>query len=243
MTGRLGKDYARLVAGLLDRLPVVNREPLRAAAESIAASLARGEVLHTFGSGHSAIVAQEIVHRAGGLIPVSQIPDPTAGYAENVVGYGSALVERYDRQFGLRAGECLIAISNSGKNCSPIEVALYAKSRRLTVIALTSVAVAERNRSEHPSGLRLHEVAHHVLDNLSLWGDAAIEVPGTEVKAGPTSTLCGALLLNLLNLEVLEHLSALGQDLPLLQSGNTPGGKERNSRLALHYQSRLSRPI
>jgi uncharacterized phosphosugar-binding protein len=33
------------------------------------------------------------------------------------------LAERYDRLHGLRRGETILVISNSGKNASPIEVA------------------------------------------------------------------------------------------------------------------------
>ena len=61
------------------------------------------------------IIAREIVGRAGGLVCISSINDPTAGFIENLVGYGTQLVERYDRQYELRAGEVVIVISNSGK--------------------------------------------------------------------------------------------------------------------------------
>src|SRR3569832_1865567 len=70
----------------------------------LGASVARGEVIHTFGSGHSEIIAREIVGRAGGLVCITSLNDPTAGFNENHVGYGTALVERYDRQYELRAG-------------------------------------------------------------------------------------------------------------------------------------------
>jgi len=46
------------------------------------------------------------------------------------------LAKRYDRLHGLRRGETILVISNSGKNASPIEVALYAKQKGLTVVGL-----------------------------------------------------------------------------------------------------------
>jgi uncharacterized phosphosugar-binding protein len=63
------------------------------------------------------------------------------------------------------------------------------------------------------------------------------------IKAGPTSTIGGATLLNLLQLEVLQYLTDQGVDLPVVQSQNTPGGQEHNRRLAARYAGRLSRPF
>lgn len=243
MSDSLADAYFGLVVGLLERVRAENAAVLAEVGRLVAASLNEGGVLHTFGSGHSAIIAQELVHRAGGLVPVSQILDPANGLAENVPGYGRKLAERYCLQYGMRAGEWILVISNSGKNASPVDVALFARERGLRVVGLCSVGVSMANKSEHPSGLRLHEVAEFVLDNGSVQGDAAMVVPGSPVKTGPTSTMTGGLLLNLLNLEIVAALGAYGKPLPLLQSGNTPGGKERNEELGKAYQSRLSRAV
>jgi len=101
----------------------VNAPTIAQLAPVIGASLARGGVLHTFGSGHSELISREIIGRAGGLVCISGVIDPTAGFIENLVGYGTRLIERYDRQHQLFPGETIIVISNSGKNSSPIEVA------------------------------------------------------------------------------------------------------------------------
>src|SRR5208282_5042164 len=99
-------------------------------------------VVHTFGSGHSEIISREIIGRAGGLVCVTGIVDPTGGFAENLPGYGGILAARHDRQYRMDPGETVIVVSNSGKNASPIEVALYAKAKGLTVAALTCVAMS-----------------------------------------------------------------------------------------------------
>ena len=109
--------------------------------------IAAGGMVHTFGSGHSEIISREIVGRAGGLVCITGIPDPTAGFIENLVGYGTALVERYDRQYELRPGEVVIVISNSGKNSAPIEVALHAKRKGCLVIGLCSVSMSATART------------------------------------------------------------------------------------------------
>lgn len=238
----LASDYSATVTRLIKRLCDVNAPVLGALAPLIGRSVAEGGVVHTFGSGHSDVIAREIVGRAGGLVCVSSVEDPTAGHAENIVGYGTRIAERHDNRYGLRPGETIIVISNSGKNCSPIEVALYAKQKGLTVAALTCLAMSREAKTVHPGGRNLHLIADHVLDNCGVPGDATQEV-GDGVRAGPTSTIAGALLLNLLFLEVVDWLKANGHTPPLLRSQNIPGAIEQNRALARRYAGRLSKPL
>ena len=202
--------------------------------QSVAISY-RSSVIHTFGSGHSEVIGREIIGRAGGLVCVSGIFDPTGGFIENMVGYGTKLAERYDRAHGLLAGETIIVISNSGKNSSPIEVALYAKEKGLNVVGLCCVAMSKTAPTVHPGGKKLHEVADHVLDNGGLPGDAITPVTDG-IMAGPTSTLIGATLLNLLMLETVEWLKNGGHHLPILRSQNMPNAIEYNRELGRKYK-------
>jgi uncharacterized phosphosugar-binding protein len=173
---------------------------------------------------------------------VSGIIDPTGGFIENLPGYGRSLAERYDRQHGLRPGEALIAISNSGKNASPIDVALYAKERGLVVVALTCMAMSRATPSRHPGGKRLFECADFVLDNGGVPGDAIVELD-KGLSGGPTSTVVGCSILNWLMLAVVDWLKAGGHPLPVLKSQNLPGAIEHNRELAKKYQGRLSRQL
>ncbi len=233
--------HARVLA-LLDTARTKNADVLRQLAPVIGQSIAQGGVLHLFGSGHSEVLAREIIGRAGGLVCVNGLIDPTGGFIENLVGYGTTLAERYDRQYQLLPGETIIVISNSGKNSSPLEVALYAKQKGLHVVGLTAVAMSSTYATVHPGGQNLHAVADYVLDNCGVPGDALVEVaPGT--RAGPTSTLVSALLLNLLMLEVTDWLRAHGHPLPVLVSQNLPGTIEHNRALGQKYKHRLSRQL
>jgi uncharacterized phosphosugar-binding protein len=229
-----------------------NAATLAAVAPLIGQSIADGGVLHLFGSGHSEMIARELIGRAGGLMPVTGLFDPGYGFSENVVGYGTRLAERYDRNYSLRAGEVMIVISNSGKNASPIEVALYAKEKGLIVVGLTALAMSTTAATVHPGGKNLHLVADHVLDNHGVPGDAIVDLnngqlagvePGTPRMAGPTSTFIGATLLNLLALDVMTWLRDHGHELPLVQSQNTEGGMEANVELSQRYRTRLSKLI
>jgi uncharacterized phosphosugar-binding protein len=238
----LPEAYFARANDLLARAWTANAPTIAQLAPLIGASIARGGVVHTFGSGHSELISREIIGRAGGLVCVTGVIDPTAGFIENLPGYGTKLIERYDRQYQLLAGETLIVISNSGKNGSPIDVALYGKQKGLTVVALTCLAMSKVTPSQHASGKRLFEVADHVLDNGGVPGDAIVEVEAGAM-AGPTSTFIGCSVLNWLMLAVIDWLKTNGHPLPLLRSQNLPGAIEHNRALGQKYKSRLSRQL
>jgi len=242
MPSSLPSSYHARAGELLDRAWAANGPVIDRLAPIIGAAIARGGVVHTFGSGHSEVVSREIIGRAGGLVCVTGILDPTGGFVENLPGYGEKLAARYDRQYQLIPGEIVIVISNSGKNAAPIEVALYAKRKGLTVVALTCLAMSRTTPSLHPGGKRLFEVADHVLDNGGVPGDAIVEA-ADGVAAGPTSTVIGCSVLNWLMLATMDWLKAERHPLPVLRSQNLPGAIEHNRELAGRYKSRLSRQL
>ena len=228
---------------LQDKVYADNADTLKGAGKVIADSIAAEGVLHTFGSGHSQILAAEIERRAGGLVPVSSINDPADGWPEQIHGYGARLFQRYAYQYAVQPGDVVLVISNSGRNASPIEVAMEARAAGLKVIAMTSLAMSKATSSRHPSGKKLYELADLVLDNGGLPGDAAIDAPGFAYKVGPTSTMTGALLLNLLSMEIIENLISMGVTPPTYVSQNADGGAEHNEVLAKKYRHRIRRPI
>lgn len=240
----LAASYFETVSRLQGQILERNRETLWELGKAIAGSLAADGVLHLFGSGHSQIIAMEMERRAGGLVPVSSMEDPAFGWAEQIPGYGTRLIERYLFRFQAKPGEFVIVISNSGKNASPLEVAWEARERGFKVVAVTSLDMSKQAKSLHPSGQRLFEMAHFVLDNGGIPGDAAIDLPGSNIRVGPTSTMTGALLLNLLHVEIIDNLVEMEVDpLPVLVSQNLPHGAEHNQRLCEKYRHRIRRPI
>lgn len=238
----LADTFFTRALGLLESVRQKNADTLARLAPVIGQSIAQGGVVHTFGSGHSDVIAREIIGRAGGLVCVNGIIDPTGGFIENLVGYGTALVERYDRQYELRPGEVVIVISNSGKNSSPIEVALHAKKKGCVVVGLCSLAMSTTAKTVHPGGKNLHALSDYVLDNGGVPGDAIIPVTDS-VMTGPTSTFIGASLLNWLMVSTMEWLRDHGHDLPVLRSQNVPGSIERNRAVGAKYKHRLSKQL
>ncbi len=240
----LSDQFLEKVSQLQQEVATANRSTIHELGQLIGESIARDGVLHLFGSGHSQIIATEMERRAGGLVPVSSIDDPSAGWAEQVAGFGEKLFDRYAYRYNAQPGEYVVVISNSGKNASPLEVAWTAKALGFKVIALTSLTMSKQAKSLHSSGQRLFEMADFVLDNGGIPGDAALELPDSPLKVGPTSTMTGALLLNMLHVEVIDTLVQAEVDpLPIYISQNLPHGAEHNRQMGLKYRHRIRRPI
>ncbi|MFQ5796439.1 MAG: sugar isomerase domain-containing protein [Candidatus Bipolaricaulia bacterium] len=236
----LSEDYYDQIVNLTERIRKTQREAMLESASLIAESLSKGHVLHAFGSGHSYMIVKEVVGRAGGLVPVNGVYDPTEGVAERIAGYAAPLLKRYESRFGLRQGEVMIIISNSGRNPLPIEMALEAQARGLSTIGITSLAYSQSSSSRHASGKRLYEIVDIVLDNCGEIGDALVEIKELGQRAGPGSTIGGALLINMVMLETIERLIETGHTPPVLKSANLDGADEFNQKLMEQYRGRLS---
>ncbi len=238
--------YFSHIGSLLARAETVNAATIHECAGVIAGSLAAGGVLHAFGTGHSHCLAEELFHRAGGLVPVNALLDSrtmlhegtmAATLTERLPGYAEAILSRYS----LQAGEVMIVASNSGRNAVPVEMALAAQARGLKVIALTSVAHSSSQSPRHASGKRLFEVADYVLDNCGEVGDAALTLLGIEAKICATSTVVGAALLGALVHATCEALLAHGVEPPVFVSSNLGAGEAdaRNQALLDRYPGRI----
>lgn len=210
---------------IMRRLQETQEGPLTEAAELIANSIAGGGLLFALGTGHSYYLAGEAFARAGGLWPVQMIAcsnlsmvdgSARSSRTERLEGYAACILADYD----MRAGDVLLAISNSGRNAVPLEACLYARERGLKTIALTNVAHSQAESSRHSSGKRLAEVADIVLDNCGVHGDSAVSLPGLPYAVGPTSTVTGALLVNAMITQVVANLIDRGIEPPILVSAN-----------------------
>lgn len=235
----LSKQYWRKISAVMERAASSQAAALDEASRHVAESLLNGGILHVFGSGHSAMIGKEITSRAGGLVPVNLIPDPTEGMAERLEGLGQILLDRYARRYRLLAGEVLIVVSTSGRNPVPIDIALKAKDLGLYTVAITSLEYSRESASRHSSGKRLFEVVDLVLDNGVPPGDALVDVGNAGQKAGACSTIAGALLANMLILNAIERILSGGEEPPILKSYNLEGSDDQNQKLFERYQSRL----
>ena len=236
--------YYEAVVRLLGEIQRSQATAIDRAADSIFLSLAADGVLHVFGSGHSHLVAEEAFHRAGGLVPVNTMSEPfltpltpprKSGRFERVSGIAAILLDYHEP----RPEEVLLIVSNAGINPVPVELALEARARGLTVIAITSLRHAQTVSSRHASGKRLFEVADLVIDNCGEAGDGAVAFPGFVEKVGPTSLLAGAFIVNSIVCGVVERFITKGLPPPVYLSANLPGGDEHNRRLEAKYRGRI----
>ncbi len=79
-----------------------------------------------------------------------------------------------------------------------------------------------------------------VLDNHAPIGDALIELPGLPQRAGASSTVTGAALLNAVMVRAAELLLQRTGDAPVFMSANLDGGDAHNQRWLEHYRGRLT---
>ncbi len=217
--------YFDVVIDLLLRLRETQRAAIEAAADAVAAALGKDGVIHLFGTGHSHMLAEEVFYRAGGLLPIGAMLDPTvvlsggarrSTVTERTPGAAAQIAARYD----LRRGDVGIVISNSGRNAAPLEMAQLMKARGLTVIAVTSLTHSSALPPVAPQSRRLFEIADIMLDNGGTYGDAALRLDGVRHPVGPTSTIAGAALLHAVFIGAMERLVAAGRPVTNLPSGN-----------------------
>lgn len=210
---------------------------IEAAAQRVAEAVRRGRLIHTFGCGHSGLIAQEIFFRSAGLMVVNYIHAPAqsldvrpvhiTSHFERLQGYAAILLSGHD----IQPEDVVIVISSSGRNAVPIEFAMEARKRGAFVIALTSLTIAGSGvKSRHPTGTLLHEHADLVLDNHVEPGDAMVDLPGFPQRIGPMSTVVGAAILQAVVARAIEVLSQETTDLPVFINANVDGGTEHNER-------------
>ncbi|MBO0991962.1 SIS domain-containing protein [Bacillus sp. SD088] len=227
----------------LNAIRTSQKDNIQKAADRIADSIAKGGILHIFGSGHSHMIAEDVFHRAGGLICINAMLEESlmeinvgrTTQLERLNGYASILLNGYD----LKAGEVIIIVSNSGMNAVPIEMAMECKARGLYIIVLTNMDHTSTADSRHESGKKLYELADLVLDNCGVYGDAVLSYDQSGKKVGPTSTIGGLIIIQTLMIAIVEELIKRNASPPVLLSANTEGGDKHNKQLIARYYDRI----
>jgi len=230
-------QYFSLVTAQLQQVTSQSGAEIRRAAETVAKAIQDGGLLLLYGSGHSTLIANDAAYRAGGLAPALLIEDVAHGDAERLEGLAHYIAARYD----LRPPNVLVIISNSGINPVPIEMAILAKAAGVTVIALTSLAHSKAVPSRHSNGKKLYELADIVIDTHVAPGDAIVQLPGSPLKSGATSTVIGASILQAITVQAVGLLIERGQEPPVWRSANLPDSEAFNDHLRTKYGSQLVR--
>ncbi|MEJ5248607.1 MAG: SIS domain-containing protein [Caldilinea sp.] len=234
--------YMEQVQRLLQVIAETQTAAIDAAATAITQALRNGGQLYLFGTGHSHMLAEEGHYRAGGLAPVCPILSSalmlhegavTSTLMERTSGLGPAVLARYP----VGPEDVIMIFSNSGVNAVPVETALAAKQRGMTVIAVVARAYAA-TVAPGPSGKKLADVADIVIDNQGVPGDALVEIGSSGLRTGPSSTVAGAFILNAILTEVAWRLANVDGEAPIYISANMPNAAAHNAALVQRFRSR-----
>jgi uncharacterized phosphosugar-binding protein len=238
--------YDHLTA-VLARIRQTQIAAIEQAAEAIASALQGDGLVFLYGSGHSVIPVLDVFPRYGSFVGFVPLCDPRLMWS-NVVGAGGARELLWlERQEGyapvflqshpLRRGDCFVVFSHGGLNAAPIDAALYARERGLTVITVSSLAAAAGGRPAHSSGLSLPGVAHIAIDNCVAPEDSVVDV-GRREKVAAASTMAAVLVAQSLVAEVGARLAARGCALETFVSPNVPGVAPRHNAAVFEAHAR-----
>ncbi|HET6670693.1 MAG TPA: SIS domain-containing protein [Pyrinomonadaceae bacterium] len=239
------EDYIAGLQAVLEQIKSQQLTNIKRAGQVVAAAISAGGIIHTFGTGHSHLIAHEVFFRAGGIAAINPILDERliflkgaleSSRAERESGFASKLITRED----VREEDAAIIISNSGRNAVPVEMALEMKSKGVKVIAITNLEQSLASAATHSSGKRLCEIADVTIDNCVPKGDALLSLPGANSKLGPSSTVAGAAIINSIIVAAVSELLERGEPVPVLPSANLDGVSENTLRNILApYKSRI----
>ena len=233
--------YLTFAKELLDRVSNDQSMEISKAVKLFSDALVAGKMIHTFGTGHSHLLAEEIFYRAGGLAAIYPILDErimlhqevvTNSQNERLPGLAEDLLENHL----ISKGDVVVVISNSGGNQVTIDLVKLAQSAGATVIALTSINHATSNSARSNSAEKIHQLADLVLDNSGVVGDAAVRIAGSKMAVGPTSTVIGGAILQSIVVGAVAQLLKLGIEPEIFLSSNLAGGDANNAVIFDKYR-------
>ncbi len=237
-------EYIDSVQVLIEKIKTEGSEQAEKSAIALSNALTEEKKVFLFGTGHSHMLAEELFYRAGGLVRIQPILEPALMLHESASG--STIAEREEGfaenlfiKYGVKKGDLIFIISNSGRNGVIVDMALLCKERGVTVIALTNLEHTYSGKSRHKSGKRLCEIADITLNNFGCVGDACLAVEGIEGKICPTSTVSGALILNGVVARAVEICVEKGFCPEHFASSNIDGGDEINDKLVEKYKEEI----
>jgi uncharacterized phosphosugar-binding protein len=223
--GGLQPASARFAALALETIAAIETTQMQViedVADRCAEKIARGGLVHLFGSGHSRIAVEEMFPRYGsfpGFHPIVELSLShyhqvvgTSGirqsmFIENTEGLGAAILRNFQLDPEL---DLLIVISSGGINVVPIELAAEARRQGIVVVGITSLEHGKNAPPRLSDGSRLADAVDIVIDTCTPPGDAGIWIEGLEVPVGPLSTLAGVTIINMIKVGVAERLVAQG---------------------------------
>ena len=247
-------SYFEKTRALLEALRNTQLPQIEKASDLCADRISKGGLVFLFGNGHSRMMCEEMTPRQGcypGFVALVELALSNHADIVGANGLRAPLhLEKYEgyaeeilKGFKFGPHDAMIVISTSGIRPVIVEMAMGAKKRGLPVVGILSLAHCRQATSGHSSGKKLADVADFVIDNQCPPGDCVLELPGLEWRTGPTSTVTGAMIMNMIRCGTAERLLAKGVTPTLLPShqfvGNT-GAQEQLERFYEAYRKSLA---
>jgi len=248
MSKDAAERYFEATMELLQRIRLHELPNVRRAAEICADSIAGGGLVFLFGAGHSRMMCEEMTPRQGcypGFFALVELSLSNHSAIVGANGLRAPLhLEKYEgyaeeilKSFHFGPHDAFIIISTSGIRPVIVEMALGAKRRGMPVIAIVSREHCEQSAPAHSSGKKLIDAADVVIDNQSPPGDCVLELEGLEWRTCPTSTVTGAMIVNMIRGVTAELLLTRGCRPELLPSHQFVGNTNATEQLERFYEA------
>lgn len=244
--------YRKRITEVLERIWDSQTTHIEKLSAVMAECIARGGLVHLFGSGHSVLPVQDMFPRYGAFPGFRPLMDMRLMWT-NVIGSGGAKgllwLERREGYAAvlfenepIRSGDVMLVFSHGGLNAAGIEVLQEAKKRGLTTAAITSMDNYRKRDATHSSGKKLADLADYVIDNCVPAEDALVSVDGWKAPVAAGSTVSTVTIAMAMIAEVASNLAAKGHNPPVFVSPNVAGiPADNNNRVYEAYERSLKR--
>ena len=241
-----GEDYLSCVSNIISIIQQTQKTKIEQAADAFARSIQAGGRVYLFGSGHSVIPVLDVFPRYGSFIGFYPIYDPRLMWF-NVVGPGGARellwLERHEgyvsvvlESYQLEPRDSVLIFSHGGLNAAPVEMAIEANHKGLTVVSVSSHQNHRQAQATHSSGKKLVDVSDIAIDNCVPPEDALVSFEGMREKFAAGSTVAVISIAMALVAETGERLVKSGARPPTFVSPNVGLPADHNQQVFQEYE-------
>lgn len=234
-------DYVNAVNKMTSEILAEEMEKIEQVSQLFAKTIGNDFLVHTYGSGHSRMAVEEVFPRYGSFPGFHPIVELSMTFHNQVVGANGqrqamfienveGLAEQILRNFVIKSDDVFLLFSTTGVGNVVVEMALEAKKRNLTVVAVTSVTNGLNTDAKHSSGKKLIDVADIVIDNHVPLGDAAVQIDNLKYRVSPVSTIGNTLIVNLFKARTAQLLTEAGHP-PFVLTSSHYIGKEASKQV------------
>lgn len=238
--------YLDRIGEVIAAIRSTQQDKIKQAGEVFSRSIQSGGRVYLFGSGHSVLPVLDIFPRYGGFVGFYPIYDPRLMWF-NVIGPGGARellwLERHEgyvpvvlESYQLEPRDAILIFSHGGLNAAPVEMALEAKKKGLTVVSVCSHQNQRRTPATHSSGQKLADASDIAIDNCVPPEDAMVSVDGIREKFAAGSTVAAVTIAMALVAETGTRLVKRGLKPATFVSPNVGLPPDHNQNVFREYE-------